>query len=253
MMDKEFSEKIIKEFSYLLKPPILISNLKNSGKFIFISGVFCVGSLCLNYFMNRNLEKIIHQTYENKKIDKINSKIDKIKRSIQKIQLYNQDKNELLLSLLQMNDSLFSQIRYAVNQMHLIDNSIHEISDKLKNIQPKLENIINNTSVIDDNCFAYLAKDSENEHEKTENLNIDDSSNNTDNSNIYDNPNIYHTPNIDDAPSIYNNPNIHQDIQVNDEGNAKDNYFDQMTNSSILGSPSSSSSGSYGNFDILSF
>jgi DNA repair exonuclease SbcCD ATPase subunit len=224
MSDNEFSEKIIKQLTALLKPPILISNLKNSGKFIFIAGVFCTGNLCLNYFLNRNLEKIIFQNYENKKIDKINNRISKIKRRIKRIQSYNENKNELFLSLLQIHDSLFSEVRYAVNQIELIHNRLHEITDKLKSIQhasvPMIENgssMVDKDSYIEDNYFVHLVED--------QRSNIEDQSNENDSENENDNKDMY------------------THIEVNDE----------TISSSNLDSPFSNSSDSYGNYDILSF
>lgn len=216
MSDTEFSEKIIKQISGLLKPSILV---KNSGKFIFIAGVFCTGNLCLNYFLNRNLEKIIHQTYKNKKIDKINTRINKIKHSVKKIQSDNQNKNELLLSLLQIHDTLFSEIRYAVNQLHLMRNTVREITDKLKSIQN--EKVLDNGSLMDNNSFAYLAED--NTNEKSDNSTINE------------------------------NSTLLRHIQVNDEGTSSDNCYGQTNTFSELDSPSSNSNESYGNYDILSF
>jgi len=129
MDNTDLFDKILKSMSTIIKKPIIISNIKNASKIIGTVGVFCVTNLFFQLFCNFKLNKIVEN--QDTVIEQQNVFQTRVLNELDIIYNNKEKTNEILLSLLKLNDNLFSDLRLIVNFMKNIHQEIGEINEKI--------------------------------------------------------------------------------------------------------------------------
>jgi hypothetical protein len=157
MENKDFFDKILKTMSTVIKKPIILSNVKNVSKIICTIGVFCATNLFFQLVCNFKLNKVI----ENQ--NTVTEKQDEFQRRVfHELIIINNNKektNEFLLSLLKLNDNLFSDLRLIVNFIKNIKQEIREINTKF-DVFEKIEITSESDDIIDNFAIDTTLADS---------------------------------------------------------------------------------------------
>ena len=129
MENKDFFDKILKSMSPVIKNPIIFSNVKNVSKIICTIGVFCATNLVFQIIGNFKLNKVIEN--QNTVIEQQHAFQIKVLNELNFIHNNKVKTNEVLLSLLKLNDNLFSDLRLIVKFIKNINQEIGEINAKI--------------------------------------------------------------------------------------------------------------------------
>jgi hypothetical protein len=129
MENKDFFDKILKSMSTVIKKPIILSNVKNVSKIICTVGVFCVTNLIVQFVGNFKLNKVIEN--QNTVTEKQDENQRTVLNELKFITTNKEKTNEILLSLLKLNDNLFSDLRLIIKNIKNIHQEIGEINKKI--------------------------------------------------------------------------------------------------------------------------
>ena len=105
-----------------IQKTLFITRLSFSSNFILTIGFICSTNYFLYYLLDKKLEYLLEKNYENKK------EIREIKSEVKKIHLINNNKKEILLSLLETQDDLYINMLLFIKKIDKM-NSIIESSD----------------------------------------------------------------------------------------------------------------------------
>ena len=142
MVENDLNEKISKSFLRMLHKSDIGINITLMKYFFFAMCTTNIACICFVYY-NKNKqikqEEIIEEIIKEQIQEIIETKIEKIEEienKINEITLDCKKKTELLLSLLKLNDNLFSDVIFITNQIRFIRESIGEINHTLYFIVP---------------------------------------------------------------------------------------------------------------------
>jgi hypothetical protein len=127
MVENDLNEKISKTLLRMLHKSNIVINI-TLLKYFFVA--MCTTNVACIYFMYYTKNKQIEQQ------DKNETKIEIIEEKINEIALDCKKKTEILLSLLKLNDNLFSDVIFITNQIRFIRENIGEINHILTCIVP---------------------------------------------------------------------------------------------------------------------
>jgi hypothetical protein len=102
-----------------IQKTLFITRLTFSSNFLLTIGFICTTNYFFYYLLDAKLEYLLEKNDENKK---------EIKNEFKNIHLTNNNKKEILLSLLEMQDNLYMNMRVFIKKIDKI-NSIIESSD----------------------------------------------------------------------------------------------------------------------------
>jgi hypothetical protein len=135
MDNTDFFDKIIKSMTTVIKKPLILSNIKNASKIMAAVGMFCATNFLFHFVYNFKINKVLESQ-------------DNIEKKLEIMNKYKENTYEVLLSLLKLNDNLFSEIRLLSKLVKNINIDIGEINTKI--------DTLNNLNIITDSVYDNI-------------------------------------------------------------------------------------------------
>lgn len=158
MENTDFFDKILKSMTIVIKKPIILSNIKNASKIMATVGVFCVTNLLFQLVGNFKLNKVIES--QNTVIERQDEFQTRVLNDLDNIYNNKEKTNEFLLSLLKLNDNLFSDLRLIVNFIKNIHQEICEINEKIDFLDKvEISSESDNNTIIDSATIENITID----------------------------------------------------------------------------------------------
>jgi hypothetical protein len=114
-------EKVITTFTKTVQKSIFVTRLTFSSNFLLTIGFICTTNYFFYHLLDTKLEYLLEKNYENKK------EIKEIKSEFKNIHLSNNNKKEILLSLLEMQDDLFINMNLFIKKIDKMNSIIESI------------------------------------------------------------------------------------------------------------------------------